>query len=575
MATGKHENIARYALHKGRFIFVSAFLLSFLFNLLRLTGPMFMLLIYNRVLTSRSEETLVSLFILVAVFLVVMGLFDYSRRRILARFAAQFQERVEKQIFNTTTKDKFFVRGKSKPASGLTELDGLRGFFHSSGLISIFDFVWTPMFLIVVFTLHWKLGLVTIGGLGLLLLLSLVKMIFSAGRSERARNASNQIGSLKEMMLISNDTIRSQEMSASFKERWVAARKSSRDQAIELMDWSAWFSISSRQIRMLLQYTVLAAGAYLVLKGELTVGAMFATTFLVVRVLLPVEQFFNQLPNIKKALGNWHALNKIVTAKTPPAYNEDLNNLEARLSLSNVSARSPMTNQPILRSVSITIAPGTVAEITGPSGSGKTIMAETLLGAWPKSGGTILVGGTNVSRLSSEQAGRLFGYVPEAPSFVNGTIEENISRLELSPNQDKIYAAARLAGIHDMIIALPQGYQTQIEAASVGFSNGQKHQLSLARALYHDPKILIIDEPDTTLRKSLDGTLKELLEAYKAAGKIVLVFSRTPLKLAVTNARRTLDAGRLKTVSSTSAAPNVTRIDEKKPAKKVSGLKGV
>ncbi len=570
MAKGNNENIARYALQKGSFILVSAFVLSFLFSLIRLTGPLFMLLIYDRVLTSRSQETLISLFVLVVTFLVVMGLFDYSRRRILARFAAQFQERVEKKIFSSTTKDKFFVRGQNKPASGLTELDGLRGFFHSSGLISIFDFIWAPMFLVVVFTLHWKLGWVTVGGLGLLLLLSIVKMLFSSGRSERAKDASNRIGKLKTMMLISNDTIRSQEMTSSFKQRWVNARKNSRDKAIELMDWSAWFSITSRQIRMMVQYTVLATGAYLTLKGEMTVGAMVATTFLVVRVLLPVEQFFGQLPNIRKAIKNWKQLNKIVTAKTPPAYNDDLDNLEARLSLSNLSARSPMTSQLILRSISMTISPGSVVEISGPSGAGKSILAETLLGAWSKSGGTILVGGTNVSRLSSDQAGRLFGYVPETPNFVTGTVEENISRLEDMPDQEKVYAAAKRAGVHEMIIALPDGYDTQIDASNVGFSNGQKHQLAMARALYHGPKILIIDEPDTALRQALGGNLKELLDAFKAEGKIVLILSRTPLDLANTTNKKTLEGGRLKSVIS---AQNVTRIDGKKAAKKVSGMK--
>lgn len=570
MATGNQENIARYALQKGSFILISAFVLSFLFNLIRLTGPLFMLLIYDRVLTSRSQETLISLFVLVAVFLVVMGLFDYSRRRILARFAAQFQERVEKKIFSATSKDKFFVRGQNKPASGLAELDGLRGFFHSSGLISIFDFVWAPMFLVVVFTLHWKLGWVTVGGLGLLLLLSLVKMLFSTGRNERAKGASNDIGKLKTMMLISNDTIRSQEMTSSFKQRWVKARKNSRDKAIELMDWSAWFSITSRQIRMLLQYTVLATGAYLTLKGELTVGAMVATTFLVVRVLLPVEQFFNQLPNIRKAIKNWNQLNKIVTAKTPPAYNEDLENLKAHLSLSNLSARSPMTGQLILRSASMTISPGSVVEITGSSGAGKSILAETLLGAWGKSGGTILVGGTNVSRLSSEQAGRLFGYVPETPNFVTGSVIENISRLADAPDQNKVFAAAKRAGVHDMIIALPDGYDTRIDASNVGFSNGQKHQLALARALYHGPKILIIDEPDMALRKALDGDLKTLLDAFKSEGKIVLILSRMPLDLAQTTSKKTLDGGRLKALVS---AQNVTRLDGKKAAAKVTSMK--
>lgn len=560
MASQDQSNIVSSALAKGRFILVCAFFLSFLYNLLRLSGPLFMLLIYDRVLTSRSQETLVSLFILVAIFLIVMGLFDYSRRRILARFAAQFQERVEAQIFSSTTKDQFFVRAQNKPTSGLTELDSLRGFFHSGGLIAVFDFIWAPMFLAVVFVLHWILGWVVISGLCVLLLINLIKMGFAKSREEGSQNATARIGDLKTMMVISKDTIRSQEMTSAFKQRWITARQHSRDTAIEGKDWSAWFTILSRQLRMLLQYTVLAVGAYLTLQGQLTVGAMVACTFLVVRVLLPVERFLLELPNISKAIDNWKNLKRIVSNKNPPRPNEDLDKLEARLSLNAVSARSPLTNLLILKSIRLDVAPGTILEITGPSGSGKTILAETIIGAWPKTMGTILVGGTNVERLSAQQAGQLFGYVPETVNFVNGTIEENIARLAPEPDREKIYAVAKLAKIHAMITALPNGYQTEIDAANVAFSIGERHQLAFARALYHTPRILVIDEPDLALRRALHGSLKPVLDSYKERGGIVIILSRKATNIAQVSQRWTLAAGQLKPVPH---PKNVTKLDIK------------
>ncbi len=569
MPVNNSENVVQSALRAGSFILIVAFALSFVVNLLRLTGPLFMLLIYDRVLSSRSEETLISLFILVVAFLSLMGLVDYSRRRILARFAAQFQERVESKIFNSTAKDKFFRRGKDKPASGLPELDSLRGFFHSSGLIAVLDFVWAPMFLLFVFSLHWILGWVALSGLLLLVILTIIKSNFAVGKSERSNDASTNISELRNTMLTSKDVIRSQEMTSSFKARWVTARRSARDKSIELSDWTTWFSILTTQIRMLLQYTVLAVGAYLTLQGQLTVGAMVAATFLVVRVFLPVEQFLKQLPSIKKAIGNWKRLKQILASKNIVQENQDLDDLEPRLSLTSIYTRSPITAHQILKSVNLTIEPGTVVEIIGKSGSGKTVLAETLLGVWPKSAGTILCGGVKIDRLSSQQASDMFGYVPETATLVSGTIEENISGLDVEPNREGMFAAAKLAQLHELIMALPDGYQTSIDDGNHCFSKEQKHRIALARALYNNPKILVIDEPDQSLRTALSNQLAGLVDDFKKRGNSIIVFSRKALELASADHQLLLEDGRIKNIK---VVKNVINLEDKKSERKTVRL---
>jgi ATP-binding cassette subfamily C protein len=552
----------------------AAFVMSFIYNALRLTGPLFMLLIYDRVLPSRSVETLVALFIMVAVFVLTMGLIDYSRRRVLARFGAQFQERIEERLFTATSRNEFFVRAQAKPTAGLDQLDGLRAFFHSGALVSILDFFWMPMFLAIIFVLHWILGWLTVGGIAFLALLIAARMLSSSAREERAKTASKKIGILKDLMVSSRDVIRGQEMGAAVKERWLAARKASRDRAIELRDRTLWFDVYIRQFRLLLQYSVMATGAYFTLMGELTVGAMVAAMFLVSRVFSTVEDFLGDFPTIWKSWGQWKSLKRILAAKEAVhanPYNDTEADLRAKLELANVSVRSPLTGQQILRSLNLRIGSGRMVEIIGESRAGKTVMAETILGGWKTSGGTILFGGVNVERLSDRETAKTFGYVPETVTFVAGTIEENIARLEVAPDRDRVVAAAKMAQIHQIIMALPEGYHTQIDAAGSGFSRGERHRLAFARAVYNEPELLIIDEPDQLLREDLLKSLRPALAEFKNRGAVVIVFAREKLSHPMSSGQLLLDRGRLKQFK---VPDNVTKLSEKKPVKKVSSIAG-
>ena len=311
MSVQSRSPMLRNALMNGRFILAFAVLFSILYNLLRLTGPLFMILIYDRVLPARSEATLVALFLLVIIFLLVMAILDYSRRRILARFGAQFQEQMEDHIFSSTKRDAYFPRNASKPTEALDEVDKLRGFFHSGSLVALLDFLWCPIFLATIFLIHHVIGGVVVGGLALLVLIVTVKAAFARDRQDRFDDASSKIGELKDMLLVSRDVIQSQQMTAAYNERWVQARRRSRDSAVELNDWNAWFVTLSKHTAMLMQYSVLAAGAFLTLEDQLTIGAMVACMFLSVRVFYPVERFVTQLPRIREAFGNWKSLDRI------------------------------------------------------------------------------------------------------------------------------------------------------------------------------------------------------------------------------------------------------------------------
>lgn len=562
-----NANVLTRSLRSVAYILYIAIAFSFLYNLLRLTGPLFIILVHDRVLPSRSEATLVALFLLVVTFLAVMTLLDYSRRRILARFGAQFQERLEDHIFSATSRDAYLAGNANKPSDGLNEVDRLRGFFHSGSLVAILDFLWSPMFLVTIFLIHGTLGWVVIVGLVVLLSIMIVGTAFARGRDERFNEASSKIGELKDMLLVSRDAIQSQQMTSAYNQHWIRARRRSRDSAVELNDWNSWFSILSTHAAMLMQYSVLAAGAYLTLNEQLTMGAMVACMFLSMRVFYPVERFVKQLPRINEAMADWNKLDKILkAAKSPPVHHLDAG-VAPSLSLSAVSVRSPLTKHKILSAVSLEIEPGSLVEIAGKSGSGKTVLAEALLGRVPRAGGEVLLGGVAIERLSIMQARDSFGYVPQHICFVNGTLEENIVCLQLMPDKERLIEVAKLAQIHETILALPGGYSTPIDPVASCFSKSERHQIALARALYRDPKVLIVDEPDQTFRDGLSKNLKSPIGAILDRGGIVILLTRVPLKKVQPTRRFCLDDGRLKEVQptrrvETKAIDNVVKLKE-------------
>jgi ATP-binding cassette subfamily C protein len=474
-----------------------------------------------------------------------MALMDYSRRRILARFGAQFQERIEDHIFSSTARDAYFARGGSKPAAGLNEADQLRGFFHSGSLVHILDFIWSPVFLAVVFVIDPFIGWVVLAGLALLVLINVAKFSLDKGREERHSEASDRVTDLKDTLLVSRHVIESQQMMAAYNQRWVLARRRSRDTAVELKDRNAWFSILSSHTSTLIRYTTLAAGAYLTIKGELTVGAMVASMRLTSLVKTPTEHILKEVPSIREAIGNWRSLDRTLSAARAPTATPET---PAALRLSKVMVRCPITRNQLLRNVSIEVSAGSSIEIVGGGGSGKTVLAETLIGRFPRAGGKVLLGVVDVERLSLTDAAKTVGYVPQRVDFISGTIEENIAGLDTRPDRDRLLHATRVAQMHDKILSLPQEYLTRIDAVGSIFSKSERHQLALARALYPDPKLLVVDEPDTTFRDALSKGLKDEITDFLARGGILILLSRVALKRHHPARRFTLDDGLLKEV---------------------------
>lgn len=543
MATRTKSNVLRDAFRSVRGIAIYAVLMSLVYGLLKLAGPLFMILIFDRVLPSQSEATLVVLLLLIVVILVVMTLLDYSRRRILARFGAQFQERIENHIFSSTARDAYVGKAGSKPAAGLNEADELRGFFHSSSLVIILDFLWSPVFLAVLFIIDPLVGWVVTAGLALLVVINLSRMAYDKANEPRRTAASDTVGELKDQLLVSRHVLESQRMTAAYNERWLQARRTSRDTAVEIRDGSAWFNTLSSHMTLLIQYTALAAAAYLTIEGKLTVGAMVASMYLARHVFNPAERFLKQVPSVLEAMENWKRLDKTLSAAGKPTMPVEN---PATLRLNQVTARCPTTKNQLLRNINIEAAPGSSIEIVGVGGSGKTVLAELLVGRFLRNGGKVTLGTVDIERLAIADAAGTIGYVPQRVDFISGTIAENITGLAPVQDESRLMHVARLVQIHDRILSLPEGYLTRIDAVGSMFSKGERHRLALARALYPDPQLLIVDEPDTALRDLLLKDLKNEMAAFLARGGIMITLSRLALKRSQPTQRFTLDNGILR-----------------------------
>ena len=543
MANVKKASALQGIFRDLRYLVYFPALISLVYGLLRLVGPLFMILIFDRVLPSRSVPTLVSLLVLLVVVYAFMTLLDYSRRRVLARFGAQFQERVEDKLLSAEDRSAYLARGKGRPAAGLNEVDQLRSFFHSGSLVGIMDFFWSPVFLVAIFVISPFVGWIVVAGIALLVLIRAVKGSLDKSREEKQKQASENVKQLKDTLARSTHVIEMQQMTAAYNKRWVAARRQSRDASVEANDWNSWFSVLSGHASRFLPYSTLAAGAYLTILGEMTIGSRVACMRLAWLVHAPTDRFLKEFSSLGEAKANWRNLDRILS--TPRAPVAVLGRSEP-LRMDQVKVRCPVTRRQLLNNVSLTIAPGSSVEIIGGAGAGKTTLAETLIGRFQLANGKILLGDIDIERMSINDAVSAFGYVPQRVDFISGTIEENITGLATEPDTERLVRATRFAQVHRKIVSLPEGYATPIDAIGSLFSKSERHQLALARAFYPEPRVLLLDEPDTTFRNGLANGLKRPIDRFLNRGGILIVLSRLPLKNFTSTRRYTLAGGILR-----------------------------
>lgn len=519
----------RKARAAGLPLFMAVGLFSAVVNLLMLTGPLFMLQVYDRVLASRSVETLTALFVLVVFLFLLMGIVDLVRSRVTQRIAARFQDQMEGRVFNAALREGAILGDESAAAaSGMRDLDSVQRFLASPVLLAIFDLPWAPLFLAAVYIFHPILGVVaTIGGL-ILVVSTILNRMLTKRPLQQANISAIQAQRMADLYRDEGEVIGALGMRGATYARWRKAREEAQEQSVKGADRSQGFTIFSKSFRLFLQSAMLAAGAWLVLRQELTPGAMIAGSILMGRALAPVEQLVGGWALLQAAQDGWDRLAMLLSRQPPQRQPIPLPRPQGHLDVRNLSVAAPGQNVALIRGVTFEVMPGQALGVIGPSGAGKSTLARALIGAWPVGAGSIRLGGATLDQYDPDVLGMLIGYLPQQVTLFDGTIAENIARLAPEPDPAHVVRAAQAAAAHQMILDLPQGYDTKISQSVGRLSGGQIQRIGLARALYPDPVLLVLDEPNSNLDNEGSQALNTAIRRIKSQGGAVIIMAHRP-----------------------------------------------
>lgn len=507
-----------------------------------LTGPLFMLQVYDRVLGSRSEETLVALILLVLVLYGLMWLLDFARMRLVARFGARFQIALDADVFRAE------LRRSGKTATTPTanrDLEAVQALFGSSALTALMDLPFTPLFLIVIFAFHNWLGVFALTGGVVLIGITLLNQALTSRRVAEAQATGEATHKFAENARAAAELIRSQGMIDTVTERWLEGRAHALAQTMSAVDWTGAFSTFTRALRLALQSLVLALGAWLVLRGDLTPGAMIAASILLGRALAPVEQMIGRWPQIARARSGWRNLMAFLDTAEVPEARTRLPRPSGQLDVKGITVTNAPGQPPVLYNVSFSLQPGDALGVIGKSGSGKTTIAKTILGLVTPNIGEVRLGGALISHYVPADLGRHIGYLPQDPMLISGTIAENIARMAHEPDSRAVFDAAQKAKVHDLILSLPDGYDTRVRDNMIGLSGGQRQRIALARALYGEPMLLVLDEPNSALDQDGSDALNAAVRQMKEEGRTVIIMTHRPIAISECDKLMVVENGRM------------------------------
>ncbi len=509
----------------------SAIFFSVFTNLLMLTGPLFMLQVYDRVLGSRAEETLVVLMGLVVLMFTLYGLLEFARGRVMARVGTKFQLLLNARIFQAVLERAARPDGKQGRRDALQDLESIRNLFSSPVLLTLLDAPWTPLFLIAIFFFHPFLGWLAVAGGGVLIIATILNQLMTRQKIGMATELSVAAQRLSTQAREGADLVWAQGMRQPMTDRWRQIQEKSMVQILNANDWNGTFSAFSKAFRFFLQSAILALGAWLVLRQELTPGAMVAVSILLGRALAPVERGLAQWTVVQRARNAWKAISNFLEETPPPQKLICLPTPKGHLCVKNLTVAGHSSSHALLSGVSFEVPPGQALGVIGNSGAGKTTLARAIVGLISPAAGEIRLDKAKLEQYGSDRLGAYIGYLPQSVRFFPGTVAENIARMAVKPDTEKIIAAALKARVHEVILNLPDGYNTQIGTHDTLLSGGQKQRLALARALYNDPVLLVLDEPNSALDADGSEALNTAIREMKSDGRAIVIMTHRPMAI--------------------------------------------
>lgn len=514
---------------RGAFAAVGVF--SAAINVLMLTGSLFMLQVYDRVLPSHSVPTLVTLFAVVVLLYAALGLLDMIRARMLVRIGHALDEEVSGDAFRAVVQAPLSAQGGAEGLQPLRDLDQVRSFLSSAGPSALLDLPWMPFYLVLCFLFHWWIGVTAAAGALILVCTALLTEVL-VRRSTRTITADAAARlMLAEASRRNAEALTVMGMVTPVGAQWQAANQRYMRGHRRGSDISVTLGAFSRVLRMLLQSAVLAVGALLVIRQEATAGVIIASSILTSRALAPVELVIAHWKSFVAARQSWRRLSELLARlnanSAPLALPPPTRTLDVEL----LSVRPPGRAANVVQGVRFTLKAGQALGVIGPSASGKSSLARALVGAWPPAAGKVRLDGAALEQWPAEARGRHIGYLPQDVELLDGTVGDNIARFEPRPDPTAVIAATRAAGVHEMILALPHGYETRIGEAGQALSAGQRQRIALARALYRDPFLVVLDEPNSNLDADGEQALTAAIAGIRARGGVAIVIAHRPSAL--------------------------------------------
>ncbi|MBW9114065.1 type I secretion system permease/ATPase [Rhizobium cauense] len=519
---------------------------SCLVNILALTGSFFMLQVYDRVIPSRSLPTLVGLIVIVLALFVFQWLLDLTRSLLLGQIGRSVDERLSGRAFQSVA---LSASRKPSPGDGLQtirDIDSVRGFLSGPGPAALFDLPWMPFYIALCFLFHTWIGVTATAGALILMGLALLAELKSRAPTRETVTMLAERMAFAETARRNSEAIVGMGFASALSERWTEINGRHLDSQLRTATLINSLSTLSRSARMVLQSAVLAVGAILVIRQEATGGIMIASSILVSRSLAPIELAIAHWKGFAAARQAWRRLGPEILLKEDTCRGVALPAPMQSLTVENLHLGAPGSKMPIIRGLSFDVRAGQAVGIVGPSASGKSSLVRGIVGLWPAFAGDIRLDGASLSQWSPQALGRNIGYLPQDVSLFQGTIAENIARFDPAAPSELIIAAAKAAGVYDMIVGFPDGFDTRIGEQGRALSAGQRQRIGLARALYSDPFLVVLDEPNSNLDVEGEMALAEAIGRIRSRNGVVLVVAHRSSVLSVVDKVLVLEGGRAK-----------------------------
>jgi PrtD family type I secretion system ABC transporter len=520
------------ALQSCRRAFLAIALFSGMSNILMLTGAMFMLEIYDRVLPSRSVPTLVALLVLVAGLYAAQGFIDAIRSRILVRIGHSLDNAMSLRVYDAIVRLPLKIGGKGDNTQPIRDLDAVRGFLSGAGPVALCDLPWMPVYLAICFLFHPYIGLTALAGAIILVILTIVTEV----RTRQPTSSATQFAAARNALLDASrrnaEAITAMGMVGRIAKRWNELNRNYVVAAGSASDVVGGLGAASKVLRLLLQSSILAVGAWLVIHQESTPGIIIAGSILGARALAPVDLAIANWRGFVGARQSWHRLSRLLELLPARGEPMPLQPPAKTLVVQNAAISPPGEMKIVCQDVNFSLTAGKALGVIGPAASGKSSLARALVGVWTPTRGSVRLDGAALDQWSPETLGQHIGYLPQDVELFPGNVAQNIARFEEPPNPAAVLAAARAAGVHELIVNLSEGYETNVGERGSALSAGQAQRIALARALYRDPFLVVLDEPNSNLDAEGDEALTRAILGLRARGAVVVVVAHRPSAIA-------------------------------------------